>query len=290
MHDFGGVWTEDKLNRLRKYLPAYTRIFKSNPKAQFFNTIYVDAFAGTGYRAAKKKSKAPLFGDTKDEGARSFLKGSARIALEVEPPFDQYIFVEENASHAEALDSLCKEFVARRDRVEIIKGDANDFLRAWIASTNWKITRAVVFLDPYGMEIEWDIIRALGHTQAIDLWILFSLEGANRHLTREKLPDDYFAARLDKLFGGHEWQNEFYVENQQSDLFKSEASFYKDADFAKIAAFFKKRLGESFYRVAENDLILRNSRNVPLFLLCFAASNVKGASAGIKIANHVLKN
>ena len=45
---FGGQWTQQKLQVLKKYLSAYTKIFKRNIKAQFFETSYVDAFAGTG--------------------------------------------------------------------------------------------------------------------------------------------------------------------------------------------------------------------------------------------------
>jgi hypothetical protein len=47
---FGGPWTEDKLSRLRKYLQAYMSIFSTNPRAKLLKTIYVDAFAGAGFR------------------------------------------------------------------------------------------------------------------------------------------------------------------------------------------------------------------------------------------------
>ena len=31
-----------------------------------------------------------------------------------------------------------------------------------------------LFLDPYGMQVEWATIESIAHTQAIDLWLLFS--------------------------------------------------------------------------------------------------------------------
>jgi three-Cys-motif partner protein len=110
MHQFGGDWTEDKLDRIRKYLPADATIFRGNPAARYLTTVYVDAFAGTGYRVAKSKSAAPLFGESEESEARRFLKGSARIALENEPPFDYYLFIEENKRHAADLVTLCGEF------------------------------------------------------------------------------------------------------------------------------------------------------------------------------------
>ena len=45
---FGGPWTQQKLEILSKYLRAYRLIFDRNEKARFFETSYVDAFAGTG--------------------------------------------------------------------------------------------------------------------------------------------------------------------------------------------------------------------------------------------------
>ena len=53
---FGGSWTEAKLEILRGYLHAYTTIFNANQKARFFDTFYVDAFAGSGYIKTNDRS------------------------------------------------------------------------------------------------------------------------------------------------------------------------------------------------------------------------------------------
>lgn len=47
---FGGSWTEKKLNILKKYLDSYNTALKNKP----FKRVYIDAFAGTGYRQQKK--------------------------------------------------------------------------------------------------------------------------------------------------------------------------------------------------------------------------------------------
>jgi len=44
---FGGSWTEDKLDRVGRYLDKYMVIFRKYPN---LTPMYVDAFAGTGYR------------------------------------------------------------------------------------------------------------------------------------------------------------------------------------------------------------------------------------------------
>ena len=72
--DFGGDWTEEKLDRVRKYLPAYTTIFNSNPKAKSLKTHYVDAFAGTGYRYKEtNKIEYELFPELSQQDTNKFL-------------------------------------------------------------------------------------------------------------------------------------------------------------------------------------------------------------------------
>jgi hypothetical protein len=50
-----------------------------------------------------------------------------------------------------------------------------------------------------------------------------------------------------------------------------------------------KRLKTIFTHVAENPLPLLNSSNCPLYLLCFAAGNLKGGPIAKRIAEHILK-
>ena len=95
-HSFGGEWSTEKLDCLRKYLEAYRMIFCKNQRARHLTTNYVDAFAGTGYRTPSSNKRLPenptlLFDDLdQDSETQEYLKGSARIALEVTPPF-QYL-------------------------------------------------------------------------------------------------------------------------------------------------------------------------------------------------------
>ena len=289
-HQFGGPWTEEKLSRLRKYLSAYTTIFKGNPMAAKLTTNYVDAFAGTGYRGSPKSLESTLL-PLMDEDARNFQKGSAQIALETNPSFHRYLFVDTNINHVRELEKLRNQFPAKADRIEIIQEEANSFLQRWCVETNWRQNRAVVFLDPYGMEVEWPTIKAIATTKAIDLWILFPLgQAVNRLLTRKHPPKDAWADRITKCFGTEKWRKAFYQPQRQSDLFNATNRLEKEADFESIGGFFVKRLETVFEMVAQNPLPLRNSRNIPIYLLCFAASNPKGAPTAVKIASHILRN
>lgn len=289
-HVFGGSWTQEKLERVRKYLAAYTKIFAKNPKAKTLTTIYVDAFAGTGYRtASRQKSDQSLwFPEIMETDVDEFLKGSARIALEVDPPFKQYLFIEQSSRYAEELSKLKAQFSNKS--VDIVRTDANIYLKQWCAEVDWRRYRAVMLLDPYGMQVEWSLIETIARTQAVDLWILFPLGAAvSRLLTKIEPPPDEWAQALTRIFGTDEWRKAFYSKQKIQTLFGEEEVQIKDADFDKIGRFFVRRLKTVFADVAENPLPLRNSKNVPLYLLCFAASNPKGAQTAIKIAQDLLR-
>lgn len=277
INQFGGSWTEDKLNRLRKYLSAYTTIFTKNQKARYYKTVYVDAFAGTGYRSAYLSvGTIGIFPELEEEDTQKFLKGSAIIALETEPSFNQYLLIERDPEKVEELQKLKEKFPHKE--IKVINEDANIYLKKWCQETDWCHFRAVVFLDPYGMEVDWSLIEAIGKTQAIDLWILFPLGIAvNRLLTHNNLPPPEWERALTRIFGTEEWKEAFYSHRKEATLFGEQERYIKDADFDIIGKFFIDRLKTVFYRVAENPLPLRNSRSIPIYLLCFAAGNPKGA-------------
>jgi len=287
---FGGAWTEDKLDRLRRYLVEYTKIFHRGEQARRYKTIYVDAFAGTGYRTRRRKSSVglDLFPEQADDDAADFLEGSATLALKLEQGFDRYVFIELDLDNVQKLDRLRLDYADRV--VEIQQGDANAKLVELCKETDWNSHRSVVFLDPFAMETDWQTIECIGATHAVDLWLLFPLSAVNRLLTRKGSPPDSWAAHLTRLFGTDEWRGVFYPETECETLFGREITQLKQADFHSIGDFFVKRLSTAFYHVAPEPRALVSSRNVPLFLLCFAAGNPgKGGEIALRIASHILK-
>ncbi len=296
VHQFGGHWTDDKLNRLSKYLPAYLKVFTKNPYAARYRTNFVDAFAGTGYRNPPKDNKpdyAPMFIEdvpVYDEEAQTFQKGSARIALEMDPPFGQYLFIEKKPEYIKELETLRESFPTLAGRIDVRQGDANVVLRDWCGRVNWNTNRAVVFLDPYGMAVEWKTIEMLAATKGIDLWLLFPLgQAVNRLLTRNKPLEGVLANSLTRLFGTDTWKAAFYRQTVQTNMFgEKQESIKKEADFEQIGKFFLKRLESVFPYVAGNPLYLKNKKNVPIYLLCFAAANERGGRTAVNIAKNIL--
>jgi len=285
-HCFGGAWTQSKLNRLSKYLSEYMKIFKANEKARYFSTFYVDAFAGTGHRSDPNNSYDQcLFGD---DDAVEFQQGSAKIALDTKPSFDHFIFIDTNPVFIEELNSL-KESYRDKD-IHIECEDCNYYLQRWCKSMDWRRNRAVVFLDPYGAQVDWKTIECIAATKAIDLWLLFPLGQAVNRMLARKGPDPSWAKRLDRFFGTTDWWDAFYKPSPQMGLFDEEPTMEKTANFKSISDYFVKRLKTVFAGVANRPLELCNSKNIPIFMLCFASANPKGAKTAIRIADYILRH
>ena len=290
-HEFGGDWTGDKLERIRKYLSAYMMIFDRNERSRQLFPTYVDAFAGTGYWTISRRTlvSTEIFPEFIESDNQAFLKGSARIALEIQPPFKEYIFIEEDQTRFQEQHGLKLEFPQLANRMRIVNADANAYLLDWCRVNDWRKRRAVVFLDPYGMQVEWQLIEAIANTQAIDLWLLFPLGIAvSRLLTNNAPPPEEWAQALTRIFGTQDWQSSFYPRRTTLTLWGKQEVQAKEADFEQIGQYFVQRLKTVFPGVAENPLPLFNSKNNPLYLLCFASGNPRGSETAVKIAQDIL--
>jgi three-Cys-motif partner protein len=285
---FGGDWTTDKLERVRKYLRAYTTIMSK----QKFRFAYIDAFAGTGYRTLETSEgdKNLLLPEFAEGESQRFIEGSTRIALEVEPRFTKYIFIERDPVRFAELEQLKVDYPLLRDDIILVNSDATTYVQKLCLNGDWRSRRAVLFLDPFGMQVAWDTIEAVARTKAIDLWILFPLGVAvNRLIKKDGKISEAWRRKLDALFGATDWYDSFYRPKVITSLFGEESSMEKVGDFDAISRYFVERLKSSFAGVAENPRPLFNSRNNPLYLLCFASANPKGSTTAIKIAQDILR-
>jgi hypothetical protein len=95
--------------------------------------------------------------------------------------------------------------------------------------------------------------------------------------------------RLNELIGSDAWK-QLYVPTQQHGLFAGEEkALEKHAGYEKIGELVLQRLATIFAKTIRRPLVLKNSRNSPLFLFCFAAANKKGAPTAVKIAEDIIE-
>lgn len=288
---FGGDWTEIKLSMLRDYLDAYTTALKAQP----FAKLYIDAFAGTGYRETETQESTPnLFEEQAKAEEEGFFDGSARLSLQIENPFSRYVFVEKSRKRMDELQALKTEFPKLSARMDFCRGDANEIIPTLCHETDWQSNRAVLFLDPFGMSVDWRTMEAVASTQAIDVWILFPVGiGVNR-LLKQKPVDipQTWQKKLDRVFGTSEWKNAFFTTSTEPTLFDEERTVTTKVENAipVITKYYQQRLNTIFPKVVSNPRYLCNSKRSPMFLFTFAVSspNPKAQGLAMKLAKHIL--
>jgi len=282
---FGGSHTEQKLAALQAYLKAYTTALSKR-----FKLAYFDAFAGTG-EIELTQGSVPLI-----DGAevRTFIPGSARLALECEPKFHQYLLVEKSPEKARDLQKLKDDHAAIADRIQIISGEANAELQAFCRNRDWDEWRAIVFLDPYGNQVNWETIAAIAATPAIDLWYLFpSGLGVHRQIGRDGSIHYTHGDSIDALLGTTEWRDTFVQTQSEPDLFSGERQrTKKTATPESITNFMINRMRGVFRGVVLDEWLPLGARNVTMYSLIFASANPspKAKELSSKLAKAVLRS
>jgi three-Cys-motif partner protein len=287
-HEFGSQDTDLKLSVVEAYIQAYTKALTG----KWPELWYIDAFAGTGSRTVRVAARAGDLFDASAPEQVEHRRGSARIALDVHPPFNRVVFMEKNPLYCAALQELKSQY-PNRD-IDVIEGDANGLIRNEINWEGWKRTRAVMFLDPYGMTVEWDTLQSIAKTKAIDIWYLFSLSGLYRQAARRiESVDPIKRAAITRMLGSNAWERELYSPPPQLDLLSplgDPADLQRAADVKGLEKYVRARLGELFPVVLE-PLSLPVVRKPQRFSLFFAVSNPDRKAIGLatKFASYALK-
>lgn len=237
-------------------------------------------------------------GDLATDEPQQLLDGSARLALKARGTgargenarFHRYIFIERDAARCRELEGLKGEFPELAQDIRVEQGDANAEIQK-LCAKNWNGRRAVLFLDPYGMQVKWQTSRRSPRRRRSISGCSFPLGiGVSRLLTRSGEIPKGWRTRLDKLLGTTTWYDEFYRVEHRADLFGNDEERVVKATNETIARYFNDRLKSIFpSNGVAGPGVLRNSSRNPLYLLCFAAGNATGAPIAVKIANHILK-
>lgn len=244
-----GDWSELKLEVLTKYASAYTTIVRGNR----LRPIYIDGFAGAGQHISKR--------------TRELILGSPLNALNVEPPFEEFHLVDLKQERVENLQRL----TAEHKNVHIYSGNSNEILIAKIFPTvqYTEYKRALCILDPYGLHLDWQVIKTAGASNTIEIFLNFPVMDMNMNVLLWR-PESVTAeniSRMNAFWGDDSWRTSAY---------KSEQTLFGPAEEKQpnevIAAAFKKRLQEvaGFKHVSE-PAPMRNSTGAIVYYLFFAA-------------------
>jgi three-Cys-motif partner protein len=268
-YDEIGYWSEIKLEILRKYAWAYSKILTSRRANDAKLThFYIDGFAGAGVHISKSSGE--------------LVAGSPLNALNLEPPFRHYFLVDLDGGRIEQL----KELVGDRRDVTLLEGDCNEVLLTQVLPkvSYRRRERALCLLDPYGLHLNWDVLAAAGRSNAIDLFLNFPIMDMNRNALKKKpgRVQQAQAARMTAFWGDESWREAAYRPKAQGDFFESDVS--EKTTNERVVEAFRQRLKEvAGFRNVPAPMPMRNKTNAVLYYLFFASQN----DTGNKIFNEI---
>jgi three-Cys-motif partner protein len=263
-YDEVGYWSEVKLDIVREYAAAYSQILT----ARRIHHAYVDAFAGPGVHLSRRLGE--------------FIPGSPLNALNVKPPFDAYHFIDIDGTRIAAL----RDLVGDRADVSIYHGDCNrillDEIYPLVRYEDYR--RALVLLDPYGLQLDWAVVHDAGTLGTIDLFLNFPSMDMNRNVlwrNPDLVPQEQ-VERMTQFWGDASWRQAAY--DTQSNLFGLEMK-PENANQVVVDAF-RSRLKEraGFQNVPE-AIPMRNSLGAIVYYLVFASQRPVAANIVTDIFN-----
>ena len=257
-------WSRVKHTVVREYIQAYSRVIASQANLKH---VYVDAFAGAG-----------VLENMKTGGKAA---GSPIIALEIEPPFHEYHFIERDAAKAQML----RQHVGARGVVHT--GDCNEvLLNVALPLCRWEdYSRGFWLLDAYGMDYHWEVITAAGAEEGVEILLNWSIHDINRNAAwrdPSQLPPER-VERTRRFLGDDTWREAAYA--RQPRLFGGEPA-YRKLPYEAIVRWYCERLRSvAKFQYVIDPLLVRTPSGKPLYYLLFASHNKTGA----KIARAVFK-
>jgi three-Cys-motif partner protein len=248
-----GYWSEIKLDIVRDYAKAYSTNLSAQQSPGLYH-VYIDAFAGAGIHLSKRT------------GAE--VEGSPLIAVTTQPPYKEYHLIDWDGAKIENLRRLFSE----RDDVHIHPGDCNEvLLQSVFPRAQFKdYRRGLCLLDPYGLHLNWEVIRKAGEMKSIEIFLNFPIADMNRNVFWRN-PEGVAAediSRMNAFWGDESWRSVAYTP-MKNVLFKD---MEEKAPNEVIAAAFRERLQTvaGFSNVPE-PVPMRNSNGAVVYYLYFAS-------------------
>jgi len=260
-----GYWSEIKLDIVKDYASAYSRILAAQRKPALHH-VYIDAFAGAGVHISRATGE--------------YVPGSPVNALLVRPPFREYHLIDIDRRKVASLRDITKE---RRD-VHIHEGDCNRILMEKVfPNVRWEqYRRGLCLLDPYGLQLDWKVIETAGKMRTIDMFLNFPVADMNRNVLWRH-PEGVEASdlkRMTEFWGDESWREIAYT--TKLNLF----GYPEKEENAIVAEGFRQRLLKiAGFKHVVQPLPMRNTKGAIVYYLFFASQKPAAEDIIIDIFN-----
>lgn len=260
-----GLWTEVKLEILREYSKRYAQILHTQKVIRHY--AYVDGFAGAGTHVSKTSGQQ--------------IDGSPAIALQTDPPFSHYHFIDLDGKRV----TLLQELANGRTDVSVYHGDCNEKLLhdVFPMCRYDQFRRALCVLDPYDLNPKWSVVQTAGRMKSIEIFLNFMVMDANMNVLRknpERVNPEQ-VERMNAFWGDDSWRQVAYEPEQG--LF---GPMMEKVPNSEVAMAYRKRLRDvAGFKYVPEPVPMRNSKGAVVYYLFFASHNETGS----RIASAIFK-
>lgn len=260
-YDEIGIWSEVKLAIIKEYASAYARILDATRRDKIPNLrwLYIDAYAGPGFHLSKAT------GET--------VEGSPLIALNTSPSFSEYHFIDTEPRRVEQLRKLA----GPRKDVFTYSADCNEVLlqKVFPRARYENYRRALCLLDPYNINLRWEVIEAAGKMGSVDMFLNLMVMDINRNVLRRN-PDKAIQSKVEqftRLWGDETWRNAGYDTTQS--LFE-EPEKVSNPQFAE--AFRQRLIKKACFKHVGQPMPMKTKTNSVIYYLFFASQKPVAAN------------
>jgi len=250
-----GYWSEIKLDIIERYALEYSKILSKRN----LHHVYIDAFAGSGKHISRT--------------TKGIVRGSPQIALDITPPFKEYYFIDTDGDKIAELNKI----VVNRPEAHVLKGDCNTKLLTDVFPKvrHEDFRRGLCLLDPYGLDLNWEVIKTAGERKSIEIFLNFPVMAMNRNVlwSNPEGVDPADISRMNTFWGNDSWKVSAY--RTTPNLF-GELVEIKEKN-RTIALAFQRRLNEvAKFKYVPEPIPMRNSIGRIIYYLFFASQNQTG--------------
>ncbi len=247
-----GDWGERKYRLVANYAAMFSRAMKGKWDCR----VYLDLFAGCG-RARLK-------------GTTAIVPGSPLLAATLDPPFDAYVFCEQDEEKVRALEARVLRSAPSLSPV-YVNADANSAVERMLTvlqrPSRGRTVLTFCFVDPYRIgDLQFETVQKLAEMYKDFLILIPSYMDANRNLDAYLRPDNQ---DLDRFLGDPAWREAWRKAHSRGERF---------GDF--IAASFGRSMSKLrflYENVGDMVLVRSTEKNLPLYHLAFFSRSPLGA-------------
>lgn len=139
--------------------------------------------------------------------------------------------------------------------------------------------RALCLLDPYNIDLSWDVVATAGRIKSIEIFVNFMVMDMNMNvLLRDPArADPKQAARMDRFWGDQSWRDAAYEISPQGNLFGEPEQIKVEAANEKISEAYRRRLLDAAaFAHSPRPLRFVNRLGATIYYLFFASPNPTG--------------